>query len=103
MPGPRNVTGHTDEDELIYVVAGEVVLVTDDSEDVLHAGDSAGFPASDPNAHHFQNRSAADVLLLEVGSRIQASPVRCHYPDIDLRLTPSGFQHVDGTPYPVGS
>src|SRR6187397_3213246 len=44
---------HTAEDELIYVLAGEVVLVTDDGEEVLHAGDSAGFRAGDPNGHHF--------------------------------------------------
>ena len=51
------------------MLEGEVVLVTDDGEEVLHAGDSAGFKAGDPNGHHFQNRSAADVVLLEIGSR----------------------------------
>jgi uncharacterized cupin superfamily protein len=93
---------HTHEDELIYVLAGEVVLVTDDGEEVLRAGDSAGFPAGDPNAHCFQNRSTANVVLLEIGSRLPASD-NAHYPNIDLRKTPSGFQHVDGTPYPVQS
>ena len=93
---------HTHEDELIYVLEGEVVLVTDDGEEVLHAGDSAGFRAGDPNGHHFQNRSAADVVLLEIGSRVPASD-SAHYPGIDLRTTAGqpGYQHADGTPYPV--
>src|SRR6185437_9803621 len=34
---------HTAEDEFVYVVAGEVVLVTDAGEEVLRAGDCAGF------------------------------------------------------------
>ena len=93
---------HTHEDELIYVLEGEVVLVTDDGEEVLHAGDSAGFRAGDPNGHHFQNRTAADVLLLEIGSRVPASDSAL-YPGIDLRTTAGqpGYQHADGTPYPV--
>jgi len=93
---------HTQEDELIYVLAGEVVLVTDDGEEVLYAGDCASFRAGDPNGHHFQNRSAAEVVLLEVGSRAPASE-HVHYPDIDLRKVPSGFQRVDGSPYPAGA
>src|SRR4029079_11814757 len=74
---------HTHEDELIYVVEGEVVLVTDEGEEVLHAGDSAGFRAGDPNRHHFQNRSAADVVLLEIGSRLPSDAA--FYSGIDLR------------------
>jgi uncharacterized cupin superfamily protein len=95
---------HTDEDELIYVLAGEVVLVTDDGEEVLHAGDCAGFRAGDPNGHHFQNRSAADVLLLEIGTRLPASD-SAYYPDIDMRTTAGqhGYRHADGTPYPAQS
>src|SRR5258705_12097661 len=64
---------HTHEDELVYVLEGEVVLVTDDGEEVLQAGDCAGFRAGDPDGHHFQNRSGADVVLLEIGSRVPAS------------------------------
>ena len=48
---------HTRCDEFIYVVAGEVVLVSDDGEEILRAGDAAGFPAGDTDAHCFQNRS----------------------------------------------
>ena len=58
------------------------MLVTDDGEEVLRAGDSAGFKAGDPNGHRFQNRSAADVVLLEIGTRIREDAAR--YSDIDL-------------------
>jgi len=94
---------HLRSDEFVYVLAGEVVLVTDDGEEVLHAGDCAGFRAGDKNGHHFQNRSTADVVLIEVGTRIPADSA--HYSDIDMRTTGGkpGYQHEDGTPYPVQS
>src|SRR6266536_4373658 len=79
---------HTHEDELVYVLEGEVVLVTDEGEEVCRAGDCAGFSAGDRNGHHFQNRSQADAVLLEIGSRFPATDA-CHYPGIDL-LAPAG-------------
>ena len=36
---------HTGEDEFVYVLSGEVVLVSDGGEEVLRAGDVAGFKA----------------------------------------------------------
>jgi uncharacterized cupin superfamily protein len=91
---------HTHEDELIHVVSGEVVLVTDDGEETLRAGDSAGFKAGERNGHTFQNRSNADVVLLEIGSRIAEDAA--YYPDIDLVAPPgpATYTHRDGTPYP---
>jgi uncharacterized cupin superfamily protein len=90
---------HTAEDEFVYVVAGEVVLVTDAGEQTLRAGDCAGFKAGDPNGHHVQNRSNADAVVLEVGSRDAADGV--FYSDIDLLIRPhtDEFVHRDGTPY----
>jgi uncharacterized cupin superfamily protein len=75
------------------------MLVTDEGEEPLKAGDSAGFKAGDRNGHHFQNRSASDVVLLEIGTRIEGDTA--YYPDIDL-VSPStpGYTHRDGTPYP---
>ena len=74
---------HTAEDEFVWVVEGEVVLVDDEGEQVLRAGDCAGFKAGAPNGHHIQNRSDAEAVLLEVGSRARTSD-GCDYPDIDM-------------------
>ena len=92
---------HSAEDEFVYVLEGEVVLVSDSGEEVLRAGDCAGFKAGDPNGHHLQNRSGADVTVLEIGAR---NPDRdgVDYPDIDLaiRAGTRDFSHKDGAPYP---
>jgi uncharacterized cupin superfamily protein len=91
---------HTAEDEFTWVVEGEVVLVENEGETVLKAGDCAGFKAGVANGHHFQNRSDRDVLLLEIGSR-KPGEDGCDYPDIDLVLREgeSDYRHRDGTPY----
>jgi len=89
---------HSHEDEFIYVLDGEVVLVTNDGEQVLVAGDCAGFPAGTADGHHLQNRSTREARVLEVGTRSEAIDVT-EYPDADLRALPSGYVHKDGTPY----
>ena len=90
------------QDEFIYVLEGEVVLVTDAGEEILKAGDCAGFKAGDEDGHHLQNRSGADAVILEVGSRRHTEPdYACDYPDIDMVIEPGkpGYRHRDGTPY----
>jgi uncharacterized cupin superfamily protein len=89
---------HSKEDEFLYVLEGEVVLITNAGEERLVAGDSAGFRAGDPDGHHLQNRSDRTALVLEVGTSADASDVT-EYPDIDLRALPGGYVHRDGTPY----
>lgn len=89
---------HAREDEFVYVLAGEVVLVTDAGEQLLRAGDCAGFPHGVADGHHLQNRSASEAIVLEVGTDDPRDVAE--YPDIDLRMTPAGFVHRDGTPYP---
>ncbi len=90
---------HTGEDEFVYILSGEVVLVTDAGEEVLRAGDCAGFKANDGDGHHLQNRSGQDVVLLEIGSRVSTSIG--HYSDIDMMVQPGvGYTHRNGTPYP---
>ena len=89
---------HTAEDEFVWVVEGEVVLVTDAGEEVLRAGDCAGFPAGQPNGHHLINRSDREAVLLEVGSR-RPREDQADYPDIDLRWDGSVYTHNDGAPY----
>ena len=87
---------HSTEDEFTWVVQGEVVLITDDGEEVLRAGDCAGFKAGDANGHHFQNRSNAAATLLEIGSRRPSDDV-CSYSDIDMLWGPDGITRKDGT------
>jgi uncharacterized cupin superfamily protein len=93
---------HSHEDEFVYVLAGEVTLVTDEGAEVLHAGDAAGFKAGEPNGHCLQNLAAGDALVLEVGSRRPELDATT-YPGIDLRVPPGRepalFTHVDGRPY----
>ena len=91
---------HSAEDEFTYVLEGEVVLVTDAGEELLRAGDCAGFRAGDPNGHHFQNRSGADAVLLDIGSR-RPDADAVDYPGIDLVLHEGdrAYRHRDGTPY----
>jgi uncharacterized cupin superfamily protein len=90
---------HTAEDEFVWVVEGEVLLVTESGEEVLRAGDCAGFKAGVADGHHLQNRSTQDALLLEIGARRAAEDV-VDYPDIDLAWTGTGGnQHKDGTSY----
>jgi uncharacterized cupin superfamily protein len=92
---------HTGEDEFVYVLAGEVVLVTDAGEETLRAGDAAGFPANDLDGHCLQNRSGADATVLEIGTRMKGSVA--YYPDIDMVAPaggkPAAYTHRDGTPY----
>jgi uncharacterized cupin superfamily protein len=92
---------HSAEDEFIYVVEGEVILVTDSGEETLHAGDCAGFKAGSPDGHHLQNRSGRDALYLEVGAR-RPEEDEVAYPDIDMILPKGhgGFARKDGKPYP---
>jgi uncharacterized cupin superfamily protein len=92
---------HTRQDEFVYVLAGEVTLITDGGAQVLGPGMCAGFPAGKADAHHLINRGAIAAAYLEVGDRMPGD--RVHYPDADLegRATraPSEFLHKDGTPY----
>jgi uncharacterized cupin superfamily protein len=90
---------HAREDEFVWVVRGEVVLVTDAGEQVLRAGDCAGFKAGGGEGHHVQNRSGEEAVLLEVGTRSGEDCVV--YPDIDLLVTGDGpYTNRAGVPYP---
>ncbi|MEG4282278.1 cupin domain-containing protein [Microcoleus sp. A006_D1] len=73
---------HSRQDELVYVLEGEVTLISDSGEEVLQPGMAAGFPAGDADGHHLVNRSNANVVYLEIGDRTPDDEV--HYPDDDL-------------------
>ena len=93
---------HRSEDEFVYILEGEVELVTDAGTQTLTAGMTAGFPAGKPDGHHLVNRSQQHVLYLEVGDRRPESD-EVDYPDIDLRLVNRNgklvFTHKDGKPW----
>ena len=94
---------HAAEDEFVYILEGEVVLVETGGEQTLRAGDCAGFKAGVANGHHLVNRSDRDARLLEVGTRAADGEDPVDYPDIDM-VVPQGsddYHHRDGTPYPV--
>lgn len=92
---------HTHADELIQVVEGEVVLVTDEGEEILRAGDWAGFKAGDADGHCFQNRSDRPVVLLEIGTRSHEDAARYSHIDMITVAGKPGYFRRDGTPYPV--
>ena len=92
---------HTLEDEFVYVLEGELVLVTDAGEQRLVAGMCAGFPAGRRDAHHLVNRGDRPARYLEVGNRIEGD--NAFYPDDDLMwgMNEDGEYpaHKDGRPY----
>ena len=92
---------HEAEDELVFVVSGEVTLIEDGGETPLRAGEAATFKAGHPDGHHLVNRSGADAVVLEIGTR--ASEERGHYPDVDLIYEKRGggirFTNKAGEPY----
>lgn len=92
---------HSQEDEFVYMIAGELVLVTDAGERTMVAGDCAAFAANTPDGHHLFNRSDAVAVYLAVGSRRDDDV--CTYPDIDMLFDPQAdaFVHRDGRPYPA--
>jgi uncharacterized cupin superfamily protein len=75
---------HEEEDELVYVLQGEVVLCEDSGETVLKPGDAAGWKAGVANGHCLVNRSNHDVILIEIGTC--APSERVHYSDIDMKV-----------------
>jgi uncharacterized cupin superfamily protein len=92
---------HETEDELVYVLEGELVLVENDGETILGPGDAAAFKAGVDNGHHLVNRSVRDALLLEIGTR--STHERCHYSDVDLAFisdeSGNHYTRKSGEPY----
>jgi uncharacterized cupin superfamily protein len=94
---------HSKQDEFVYMLQGELSLVTDAGEQILTAGMAAGFPVGKPDGHHLVNRSGRDALFLEIGDRAPGD--EGEYPDIDMIWrSVDGDQryvylHKDGRPY----
>lgn len=92
---------HAKEDEFIYLLEGEVVLVTDKGEETLRAGECAGFKAGSRDGHCLKNMSERDAVILTVGTRADAD--WGEYSDIDLKFLPGrysgggGYRRKDGS------
>jgi uncharacterized cupin superfamily protein len=93
---------HTHEDEFVYVLAGELVLVEDGGETLLKAGDAAAFPKNSGDGHHLVNRSQAVAVYLEAGSRHPDDLTTCSDVDIKSHAADGRFTHKDGSAYPDG-
>ncbi len=94
---------HSKQDEFVYVLEGELVLVTDAGRETVGPGTCIGFPAGTGDGHHFLNLTQRDAVFLVIGDRTAGDDVT--YPDIDLVLKTGadgvrGFHRKDGTPYP---
>jgi uncharacterized cupin superfamily protein len=59
---------HENEDELVYVLEGEVILCEDGGETVLKTGEAAAWKAGVSNGHCLVNRSDRDAILIEIGT-----------------------------------
>ena len=94
---------HDREDELVYVLSGELVLVEDGGETVLRAGDAAAWRGGVRDGHPLQNRTDREATFLVVSDRDDADGGE--YPDLDLAFHAGrysgggGFTRKDGTPY----
>jgi uncharacterized cupin superfamily protein len=92
---------HHRQDEFVFIVDGEITLVTDDGEQVLGPGMCAGFRGGVANGHHLVNRSQAPATYLEIGDRLPGDGAE--YPDDDLRVQATGsawrYTRKDGSAF----
>ena len=89
---------HEGIDEFVVMLDGEAVLVEEEVETVLRAGDCAAFPKDAANGHHLVNRSARPCVFLAIDGGEEGD---CHYPDIDLHWNKGDDRYTrkDGSPY----
>jgi uncharacterized cupin superfamily protein len=93
---------HTREDEMVFVLEGEVVLRSDEGEQVLTAGTCAGFPAGNGNGHQLLNRSDRPARYLEISNRDPEDSAGYSDADLVYRKGAAGqaiYARKDGTPY----
>lgn len=103
-PGGQSALRHAHgkQDEFVYVLEGDAVLITNAGEMLLKPGMCAGFKAGTGDAHHLVNRTTKDVVFLEVGDRSAGDSVS--YPDDDVVAVYDAdgkwkYSRKDGTPY----
>jgi uncharacterized cupin superfamily protein len=91
---------HTRQDEFIYVLEGEITLVTDAGETLLKPGMCAGFPAGKADGHHLINKTNKPARYLDIGDRPAGDAA--HYPDVDMAVnyeSRSNFTRRNGEPF----
>lgn len=89
---------HRDIDELLVMIFGEAVLIDDEGESLITAGDVVAWPAGEENGHHLQNRSDAPCVFL-VAAAGDYETDGGEYPDIDMVFEPDGYYRRDGSKY----
>jgi uncharacterized cupin superfamily protein len=95
--GPSGASPITQRDELLVMLSGRAVLVENDGETEVVAGDILAWPKGIENGHHLINRSDEPCSFVCVSAGVQESG---GYSDIDMMWTADGkFVHKDGTPY----
>lgn len=90
---------HSHEDEFVFILEGELVLIEDQGETLLEPGDCAAFPKGTGNGHHMINRSDKIATYLEIGSRQRDDITTCSDVDMKSANADGRFVHKDGTPY----
>ena len=86
---------HRAVDELVIMLEGEAVLVEDEGETIMRAGDIAAFPRGAENGHHLQNRGSRDCIFVAISAGDEGDSGS--YPDIDMQFGPEGFTRKDGS------
>lgn len=103
-PGSRSSLchWHLTEDEMVYMLAGEVTVWEGGTRRTLRPGEAATFKAGRPAGHYLKNDSAEDARYLIIGTRSGADTVT--YPDHDRilryddRAGTRSYTTLDGTP-----
>ncbi len=90
---------HSHEDDFVYVLEGELILVEDGGEVVLRGGDAAAFAKNSGDGHHLINRSSATAVYLEVGSRSPLELTTCSDIDMMSAAADGRFTRKYGAPY----
>lgn len=89
---------HGGQDELVVMIAGEAVLIEDDGETRVSAGDVLAWPAGVANGHRLHNRSGADCVFVAVSAGDRETDSGA-YPDIDMVFDAAGYARKDGSRY----
>lgn len=102
QPGSRSAMQHrhSRQDEFVYALEGEAVLVCGTVETPLHAGMCAGFAAGGVS-HHIENRGAAAFTYLEIGDRTAGDFVEYPFDDLVAIREENRWVYTrkDGEPY----